>query len=98
MAVDEKQFYLRAVRRLLDRYSEIIGDAALGIAEGCAVISMEEGEIASVDDGAEGLSRFVAAYEEVIGKVAVRIARGTLVEMEKPDDVELPARLRPDGA
>ncbi|MDY6778675.1 MAG: hypothetical protein SVU32_08475 [Candidatus Nanohaloarchaea archaeon] len=91
MAQDD--FYRDAAQRLVEKYSDVIGDVAPTIASRQDGVEMDGDTVESFEGGSDELDALVDAYEDVIGAVAVQLAKQVLGSREKPEGVELPARL-----
>lgn len=82
--------YADAVQELIDRYADMIGDVAYGIARKEEGISMDGEEVTGFEGGPEELDGIISSYEGVIGEVAVTIARQALADT----GVDLPERVK----
>lgn len=91
MADDES--YMEAARKIVEGYEEIIGQAAIGVAERNENTVYEDGEIKEFKGGKVALEELVDQYKETIGNVALRKARSKLDEIDLKEE-DLPKELR----
>lgn len=91
--VDDES-YTEAARKIVEGYEEIIGEAAIGVAERNENTVYENGEIKEFEGGKDALEELVDQYKETIGNVALRKAKSKLDEVEELKEEDLPEELR----